>query len=264
MVFSGNTTFTGRAKRAAVLITLCGAVAIAGCSSKPRHSMSTHGAAAYGAYSQTELRKALDLWGRKYEANRKDRDAALGYASALRLNGQLDQAVAVLRQGMIHHGKDRQMASAYGKALAAKGQFSQALRVIRSAQQTDRPDWRLLSAEGAVLDQTGQHNDARRAYQEALKIAPGEPSVLNNLALSYALTSNLKDAERILRQAVNGPKSDSRVRQNLALVLGLQGKFEEAHKVAVAELPPEQAQANIEYLKSMLSQRNTWKDIKRS
>ena len=124
----------------AIVVLVAGAMMLGGCAKKTNNSVSSHGSAtATNAYDQAELQKALDRWGRKYEKDPTDRDAALGYASALRLNGQLDQAVAVLRKGMIHHGADRQMASAYGKALAAKGQFVQALRVIRKAQRADRP-----------------------------------------------------------------------------------------------------------------------------
>jgi len=262
---SARALLVHRLKVAMVIVAVSSVFMLAGCAKKPTGSVSSHGPATTGGtYNPAELQKALNYWGKRYQADRKDRDAALGYASALRKNGQLDQAIAVLRFGMIQHGKDRLMASAYGKALAAKGQFAQALRVIQSAQLDDRPDWRLMSAEGAILDQTGKHADARRVYKAALKVAPSEPSILNNLGLSYTLTNELKKAEGALRKANASPNAGQRIRQNLALVLGLQGKFKEAERMATADLPPEQAQANIAYLRSMLSQRNSWKDIKRS
>jgi Flp pilus assembly protein TadD len=46
------------------------------------------------------------------------------------------------------------------------------------------------------------------------------------------------------------------VRQNLALVVGLQGRFDEAEGIARADLPPDQATANVAYLRQMLSQSN--------
>ena len=52
------------------------------------------------------------------------------------------------------------------------------------------------------------------------------------------------------------------MRQNLALVVGLQGRFDEAEKIAGSELSPDQAQANITYLRSMLSQQNAWNQLK--
>jgi Flp pilus assembly protein TadD len=52
------------------------------------------------------------------------------------------------------------------------------------------------------------------------------------------------------------------VRQNLALVVGLQGRFQEAEQIAQQELSPEQAQANVAYLRNMLAQQNAWNQIK--
>jgi Flp pilus assembly protein TadD len=80
--------------------------------------------------------------------------------------------------------------------------------------------------------------------------------------MSYVLTGDLPSAEKLLRQAVAAPGADSRVRQNLALVVGLQGRFDEAEKIAGEELAPEQAKANIAYLREMLAQRNTWQQLK--
>ena len=45
------------------------------------------------------------------------------------------------------------------------------------------------------------------------------------------------------------------MRQNLALVVGLQGRFAEAETIARADLPPEEAAANVAYLRQMLAQR---------
>jgi Flp pilus assembly protein TadD len=153
--------------------------------------------------------------------------------------------------------------AAYGKALAGAGQFDPALDAIRRAQTPEYPDWKLFSAEGAILDQLGKAQEARAAYRKALDIKPNDPSVLSNLGMSYVLEGDLKTAETYLRSAAGQPGADSRVRQNLALVVGLQGRFEEAEKIAGQELSPDQAQANVAYLRGMLSQQNAWSQIKK-
>jgi Flp pilus assembly protein TadD len=84
---------------------------------------------------------------------------------------------------------------------------------------------------------------------------PDEPSILSNLGLSYALSKNLTDAEATLRKAVAQQPVDPRVRQNLALVVGLQGRFAEAEQIARADLPPDQAAANVAYLRQMLARK---------
>ncbi len=240
------------------------ALGLGGCATNKKSSIGSHSSAISqrGGYSQEQIQKAVKYWGEKYQSDPDDREVSLNYAAALRLNDRNDQAVAVLRKTMIKHRDDREVAAAYGKALASKGRFEEALRVIRSTNSDAQPDWRLLSAEGAILDQIGQNADARKHYNAALKIVPNEPTILNNLGLSYALTGDLDRAEVTLRQAAAQPGADSRVRQNLALILGLAGKFREAEQVARNELEPAQAEANIAYLRGMLSQRNSWKEIK--
>ena len=46
------------------------------------------------------------------------------------------------------------------------------------------------------------------------------------------------------------------MRQNLGLVVGLQGRFAEAETIVKADLPPEEAAANVAYLKEMLSRKD--------
>jgi Flp pilus assembly protein TadD len=57
-----------------------------------------------------------------------------------------------------------------------------------------------------------------------------------------------------LRRATAQPGGGPKARQNLALVVGLQGRFAEAESIARADLPPDEAAANVVYLKQMLSQ----------
>lgn len=211
--------------------------------------------------NETELRNAEEMIGKAYEKSPKDRNAGLNYANLLRMTGKNMQALAVMQQVAINYPTDREVLAAYAKALAAAGQLQQALDTIGRAQTPDRPDWKLESARGAVLDQLGRTDEARAAYRSALEIRPNEPSVLSNLGMSYLLTGDAKAAEGYLRTAAAQPDADSRVRQNLALVVGLQGRFDEAEQIASRELRPEQAQANLAYLRSMLSQQNAWSKL---
>src|ERR1700722_2859023 len=206
--------------------------------------------------TEGEARREVETWGERYRANSSDPQIAVHYAQALRVNGQRAQAVAVLEQASLHNSKNREVLGAYGRALADVGNYQQALDVLGRAHAPDRPDWRILSAQGAVLDQMGRHEEAQRYYETALKIVPDEPSVLSNLGLSYALSRDLPNAEATLRRAETHGPVDPRVRQNLALVVGLQGRFAEAETIARADLPADEASANVAYLRQMLSQPN--------
>jgi Flp pilus assembly protein TadD len=205
--------------------------------------------------SDAAWRSDVETYGAQYHADPTKVNVALHYAQALRATGQRAQAVAVLERLSMEHPNDRTVLGEYGRALAEAGSYEQALEVLGKAHSPDQPDWRILSAQGAVLDQMGRHEEAQRYYQTALKIVPDEPSVLSNLGLSYALSRDLPNAEATLRRAEAHKPADPRVRQNLALVVGLQGRFAEAEQIASADLPPDQAAANVAYLRQMLARR---------
>ncbi|ANL38708.1 MULTISPECIES: tetratricopeptide repeat protein [Rhizobium] len=240
-------------------------LALAGCSTTTKDRMTTGSVPKLTKpveeMDATELRSATDRLGQAYEKNPRDPVTGVSYANLLRMNGRDAQALAVMQQVAIANPGDRNVLAAYGKAQAAAGQFQQALDTIGRAQTPDRPDWKLVSAQGAILDQMGRASEARQRYRDALDIQPNEPSILSNLGMSYVLTGDLRTAETYLRSAAGQPNADSRVRQNLALVVGLQGRFAEAEQIARRELSPQQADANVAYLRGMLSQQNSWQKL---
>jgi Flp pilus assembly protein TadD len=236
---------------AVAAVVLATAFALAGCKTiQPTEAV---------ASADTGTRRSTESWGERYRASPKDPKAAIRYAQALRGNDQRSQAVAVLEQASIQNPRHPGVLGAYGRALADVGHYKQALDVLNRAHTPDQPDWRILSVQGAVLDQMGRHEEAQRYYATALRIAPDEPSVLSNLGLSYALSKDLVRAESTLRRAVGQSQVTPRVRQNLALVVGLQGRFAEAEGIARADLPSDEAAANVAYLRQMLAQQNGWK-----
>jgi Flp pilus assembly protein TadD len=228
------------------------AMTIGACASRPSSDIT--GSVPMAARSDADWRNQADTWSERYQAHPTDPTVAINYAQALRATGQRTQAEAVLERASLANPHDRALLGAYGRALADVGKYQQALDVLSRAHTPDQPDWRILSAQGAILDQMGRHDDAQRYYSSALKIQPDEPSILSNLGLSYALAKNLTEAERTLRRANEKSSTDPRVRQNLALVIGLQGRFAEAEQIARADLPADEAAANVGYLKQMLAQ----------
>ena len=253
-----------RLRTSAAIILIAGAVAVSGCARDRQTTGSIEQASStsLARMSASDLNNLVRQYSARYERRPKDKTTGLAYAALLRMTGRDDQALAVMRKMVIYHPKDNDVLSAYGKALAATGNFAKALDAIERAQKPDNPDWRLESAKGAILDQLGKPDEARNMYRKALDIQPNEPTVLSNLGMSYLLTNDLGAAETYLRKASQQPGADSRIRQNLALVVGLQGRFDEAERIASSELPPEEAQANVAYLRKMLTQQNAWNQLK--
>lgn len=232
---------------------------LAGCASNRTTSMESPD---FSGLSQVESQATLEQLAARYKQKPKDKTTVIYFSAALRANGQPEQAVAVLEAGMAAHRGDGDLAVAYAKALAEAGRFQQGLTVIEGAIDPALPDWNALSVKGAILDQSGRNEEARRYYQQALQIAPGQASLYANLGLSYAMTNELAEAELQLRKAVRLPGANSRIRQNLALVVGLQGRFEESKALFAAELGADQVEANMAYIRALLTQQNRWDLIK--
>jgi Flp pilus assembly protein TadD len=240
-------------------VTILVAAGAAGCGTLQQAGLTTGATAAPSQATPAtpaDPRQAMELWGERYRANPRDATAAVNYAQALRQIGQRAQAVAVLEQASIHNTGSMELAGAYGRALADVGKHEQALQVLNRAHTPDRPDWRILNVTGVVLDQLGRHDEAQQHYAAALRLMPEEPTILSNLGLSYVLAKNLPEAEATLKRAAAGRTNDSRVRGNLALVVGLQGRFAEAEAIARADLPPDQAAANVAYLREMIARQS--------
>jgi Flp pilus assembly protein TadD len=216
----------------------------------------------FSGQSAVEAQSTLGQLAARYKAKPKDKVTIVYYAAALRANGQAEQAVAVLEAGMASNGRDPDVRIAYAKALAASGRFPQALNVLDDTIDMASPDWNALSVKGAILDQSGRNKDARVLYNQALTIAPNEASLYANLGLSYAMTNELDAAEAQLRKAAQMRGATSQIRQNLALVVGLQGRFDESRAMFAAELGPDQVEANMSYIRALLTQQNRWDLIK--
>lgn len=219
---------------------------------------SNRGQMDYATLSAGQGQASLSELTERYRRNPKDRAVVIQYATVLRASGQPQQAIAALEQTMLAYPNDLAVSIAYAKALTAAGRFDQSLTVIANVLRPDAPDWNALLVQGATLDQMGRNEEARRVYAQAAVIAPGEASIETNLGLSYAMTNDLVRAEQHLRRAVQMRGASSQTRQNLALVVGLQGRFSEARAIYAADLPAEQVESNMAYVRALLTQQNRW------
>lgn len=249
---------------AASALAICAVLALGGCSKTIGDITGSIAAPsrAEPPKDEGELRRSAEEWGRRYDADPKNKSVAMTYARLLHALDRDAQAVAVLQGVAIRYPEDIAVLGAYGKSLADAGRLHEAADVLARAHTPDRPDWSVLSARGSIADQLGNHEEAREYYRAALKIRPGEPTVLSNLGLSYALSKQLALAETTLLDAATQPTADMRMRQNLALVLALQGKFDEAESWSRHDLAPIDAAANVASIRQMISQSNSWREIR--
>ncbi len=203
---------------------------------------------------------AAAYWGSRYTRDQRNPEVAVGYSAALRKIGSNEQAVTVMLKTAGQHPQNPDVNFEAGKALVEAGRSFEAVRYLESAAAIKTHDWRVLSAYGVALDNIGEHNLARQKYDHALKLQPSAVSVMNNKALSYAMSGDLSLAEQTLRTATAAPGADARMRQNLALVLAIKGEMHEASRLARTDLPPQTADQNIAYYRSLMTQPAYWSE----
>jgi Flp pilus assembly protein TadD len=245
----------------ALLLAGIAAGVLSACATNHTTSMSR---ADFAGQSAAQSAAALNELAARYKSRPNDKATIIYYAAALRAAGQPEQAVSVLEAGLAIYKTDVDIRVAYAKALAAAGRFDQAMNVIDDAIDPTVPDWNALLVKGAILDQSGHNEEARAVYKQAILVAPGEASLEANLGLSYAMTNDLTEAEAHLRKAVGMHGANSQIRQNYALVICLEGRFDECQAMFARELPPDQVEANMAYVRALLTQQNRWDLIKSS
>lgn len=203
----------------------------------------------------------MAFWAGEYDTFPDDLEAAQQFSETLRKGGRSDRAAAVAGEALHRFPNDQPLMMTYGLAQIAANNPQEALQPLAMLAQADAQNWRARSALGVALDQVGRFTQARQAYQEALAIHPDDAAILTNIGMSHLLEGDPDQAEPILRQAAALPSATPETRQNLAIALALQGKFDEAERLERIDLPPAQVASNMAYLRSLLSDPHSWRDV---
>ena len=206
-------------------------------------------AAERAAYDRLDPLARSVFWSREAEINGADPVAGVRLAQALRELGQFDQAAAAAQQTLVTQPANIEAMLELGRAHIARGQGFYGVAPLEQAHALAPSDWRPLSLLGVAYQQVRRTDDARTAWADALRLSPDNPEVLTNAAVALTAEGNAPAAEALLRRAVAQPTATLKMRQTLALVLGLQGKTAEAEQLIRRDLPPEQAEQNLQWLR---------------
>ena len=192
------------------------------------------------------------FWQHESDADPTDAAAGVSLSRALRAIGRNDEADAAAARVLVLTPDNEEALLEQAKDRIAEHQGFYAIPGLRRAAQIAPKDWRPLSLLGVAYGQAERPDESRKAYLAALKLAPENPAVLSNLGLSYAETGEADKAEALLRKAVGEKDATLQERQNLALFLGLHGRMPEAESLIREDLPPQMADQNIAYLRSLV------------
>ena len=205
-------------------------------------------AATRAAYERADPLARSIFWSNEHNLNPLDPVAGVKMAQALRELGQFDQAASAADNVLTAQPDNYEAMLELGRAHIARGQAFYGIAALERARDARPRDWRPLSLLGVAYQQVRRPADAQAAWTQALNLSPDNPDVLTNSAMAYLGAGDLTQAETLLRRAAAQPNASLKVHQNLALALGLQGRMTEAEAILRRQLPPEQADQNLQWL----------------
>ncbi|NBB63961.1 tetratricopeptide repeat protein [Pseudomonas sp. ODNR1LW] len=233
----------------------------------------TRPAAAAPAPASAETRAAYDrmdalsrsvFWASEQRINPADPVAGVKLAQALRELGRYDQAAEAAQSTLTVQPGNEDALLELGRAHIARGQAFYGIAPLEQARDQAPRDWRPLSLLGVAYEQVRRFDDAQAAWTQALALSPDNPDVLTNVATSALTRGDAPAAEALLRRAAAQPTASAKVRQSLAMTLGLQGKMGEAEQILRRELPPEQAERNLQWLRARATPQGAASDTART
>ncbi len=172
---------------------------------------------------------ALLSLARIFEQRKAPREAAQAYRAILVLDPENVEA----RYGL-------------GKTYVAIEQYSLALEQLGLALKGGG-DPRIFNTLGVVNDQLGNHEAAQAAYRQGLSGDAGSIPLQTNLGLSLVLSGHHGEGLMILRKAAADPSAGSGTRQALTFAYAIAGDMTAAEEMALIDLPPDVALANLAY-----------------
>ncbi len=191
------------------------------------------------------------FWARETDVDPADQVAGVRLAAALRALGQYAEAASSAERVLVMAPDNVDALMESARAHVAEGRGFYAIAPAERVSALAPKDWRPLSLLGVAYAQVRRSDDAITAWRQALALSPDNPTVLSNMAMELAAQGDAAQAETLMRRAVAQPGAGLQVRQDLTLVLGLQGKLGEAEHRLRVDLPPDQADADLAYLKAV-------------
>lgn len=201
------------------------------------------------AYERSDALSRSVFWTDQAAIDPRDPVAGVKAAAALRDMGRYDQAAETAQAVLVIQPGNVDAMLEVGRAHIARGQAFYGVAALEQARNARPTDWQAWSLLGTAYEQVRRPDDARAAWAQALAISPDNPAVLTNMAMSAMTHGDAATAEPLLRRAAAQPGATLKVRLNLAMVLGLTGKMGEAEQILRRDLPPDAADANLQWLR---------------
>jgi eukaryotic-like serine/threonine-protein kinase len=187
------------------------------------------------------FRKAIEL-------DDKDAYAHSNLARALRLNGELDEAIVVGRRATVLAPTFAMAHNVHGSALLEKGEVDEAITYFRKSLDIDRKIADTHNSLGRALQRKNKLNEAIASYREAIALDPKYAFPHYNLGLVLLRKDKVDEAIDRFREALALGLNDVNVHFNLGVALIKKGEVDKAiacYRKAI-EINPAYAKAHYE------------------
>jgi Flp pilus assembly protein TadD len=251
----------------ALLLSLIGGLALAGCVGSPVHfdALSVDGRDGGGptptypmlmrigaaAQSGGDLPNALGVYRRAAEMAPQDPAPLIAAGDVLVQMGSVNEAIVSYNAALVRPGDTQGAQVGLAKAFLKTGKPELALSPLSKALEASPDDPKLLLLQGVTQDLAGRHVEAQAYYRDGLVRVPGNPALTVNLALSLALSGNYPNALAVLQPLAMSPAGSAQERQTLALIYGLNGNTAEAARLGRIDLDDVSVEHNLAYYQSL-------------
>ncbi len=201
-----------------LMITL---TACAGTGNTPhkKSASKSDNAAVSAAIKDGDIKQSLTLAEKAYKESPDDSEAALNYATALRMAGRETQAKIILKEFSDKPGASADVLNESARIALAEGQFKRATASAKNATQLypdNAESWNVL---GMANDGANKLKDAEAAYRKSLELGPkNRAAVLNNLALNLTLQEKLDKALPLMEEALTLEPNKREYKRNRAMI----------------------------------------------
>jgi tetratricopeptide (TPR) repeat protein len=173
--------------------------------------------------------KAVDHLLLVHPASRFYTNAVVHCAFLFHDQGRLDRSIEVVKKALGHDPDHIDYYLYLGSFYEALERYDDALKILRSGLLRDSKNARLHFRFGVVLDKQGRKQESIEAMKNVLRLTPDDAEAMNYLGYTYAdLGINLEEAEALIQGALAIKPDDGYITDSLGWVYYKQGLYSQA------------------------------------
>lgn len=161
-------------------------------------------------------------------ARKRRQQQLFSRAVQAQIDGQLDEAVRLLRRLLREQPRDHEALHQLGLVRWQLGERDEALDALEASAAMQPAEARYQANLGNVYQATGRTRAALAALQRAVALQPGHAASWSNLGVALRLDGQLDEAVAALRKATALAPDNTVAWQNLGSALEQQGQLDDA------------------------------------